>query len=75
MQIRKREIDTSINYNRGLVLNHIQDFTQAKANLKSRAKEMKSCIDGILSTSIEEVENQEMLHRRSFKECFGELKR
>lgn len=41
MQIRKREIDTSINYNRGLVLNHIQDFTQAKVNLKSRAKEMK----------------------------------
>lgn len=75
MQIRKREIDTSINYNRGLVLNHIQDFTQAKVNLKSRAKEMKSCIDDILSTSIEEVENQEMLHRRSFKECFGELKR
>lgn len=75
MQIRKREIDTSINYNRGLVFNHIQDFTQAKVNLKSRAKELKSCIDGILSTSIEEVENQEMLHRRSFKECFGELKR
>lgn len=36
---------------------------------------MKLCIDGIFFMLIEEVENQEMLYCRSFKECFGEFKR
>lgn len=35
---------------------------------------MKLCIDGIFFMLIE-VENQEMLYCRSFKECFGEFKR
>lgn len=71
MQNKERDVDNYLH--KGVGYSRSQSFKQVKKNLQDRAKEMKICIDNLLSKLIEEVEQRENDYQRSVENYISEL--
>lgn len=71
MQNKERDLDNYLH--KGVWYSRFQSFKQVKKNLQDRAKEMKICVDNLLSKLIEEVEQRENDYQRSVENYISEL--
>lgn len=70
MEARQCRVNSYIS--EGVVFGSIQDFSQIKVKLESRALELKACVENILSKSLAEVENLEGAHQKRVHDLIRE---
>lgn len=71
MQSKERGVNNYMTNGEGF--HRSEDFKQAKIYLREKGKEMKTCIDELLSNSIEEVEKHECYYQTHVKNYISEL--